>query len=294
MEAPTSPLGDLTKSIAEGIVTGKNDVFVLAEADVLQRRIEGGIIRRVARGRSIRRYLLTSDGTHLIYPYRSEGDKTIPIEEETLRSRFPNAYSYLSEQRERLAGRGYFDRSSKAWYELWSERSIGDQQVAKLITPELSSANSFAMAPPDVFYLDTACGLALRDDVRESPLFVLGLLNSKWANYYYRNTTVPKANGFLIYKTMYLRNFAVRRINFADVSEVSAHDLVVRSVERTLELHERLADKQNVVDYEREQLEHEMTDLDGTIDAVIFDLYGLSASDRGLIESSPAVARSLA
>ena len=285
LKVPTVGLGEITQAIAEGIVTGKNEVFLLTQDDVAQHNIEDAIIRKAVRGRHIKRYVVSWDGTCVIYPYRSVGGKTEPIPEDDLAARFPNAYRYLVASRPDLGGRGYFERSPKLWYELWCQRDMRHQAAPKLLTPELADANKFAPCPNEVFYLDTACGITLREDVDESPLFLLGLLNSTWANYYYRSTTVPKANGFLIYKTMYLRKFPVRRIDFGTGRERTVHHEVVALVQRMLDLHQRLAAKGDMRDQEREQIEREIAGTDREIDDLIYDLYGLTAAERALVEA---------
>ena len=61
----------------------------------------------------------------------------------------------------------------------------------------------------EYFYIDTTCGIALRDGTEVDIWYLIAALNSRVGEYLYRKTTVPKANGFLIYKTMYLSSFPI-------------------------------------------------------------------------------------
>ena len=54
--------------------------------------------------------------------------------------------------------------------------------------------------------------------------------------FYYKRTTVPKANQFYIYKTMFLKGLPIRRINFSDPADRQRHDQMVALVERMLAL----------------------------------------------------------
>jgi hypothetical protein len=75
------------------------------------------------------------------------------------------------------------------------------------VVPELADRSQFAFVSPDFFYVDTTCGLGINEKV--DPWYVIGILNSRPAELLYRKTTVPKANGFLIYKTMFLNPFRI-------------------------------------------------------------------------------------
>lgn len=96
---------------------------------------------------------------------------------------------------------------------------------------------------------------------------------------------MPKANGFLIFKTMYLKGVPVRRIAFDHPEETQSHDRLVSFAKRILDLHGRLAAKGEVQDYEREQIEREIVSTDRNIDDLVYDLYGLTAKERALVES---------
>ena len=285
LAAPVETLGQLAQGISEGIVTGKNDVFLLTADDVNSHGIESEIIRKAVRGRQVKRYSLEWDGTQIVYPYHLMAGKTSALPETGMKTRFPKAYKYLAGKRGNLSGRGYFDRSPKVWYELWCERDLGQQATVKVLTPELADSNKFAIAPQDRFYLDTVCGITLKPQCGESLFYLLGLLNSALIQYIYRQTTVPKANGFLIYKTMYLKDIPIRRIAFDDSEESHTHDRLVALVHRMLDLHGRLAAKGEMQDNEREQIDREIAITDRQIDGLVYDLYGLTAKERALVES---------
>ena len=61
------------------------------------------------------------------------------------------------------------------------------------------------------------------------------------------------------------------------------HDRLVALVERMLELHRRQADK-SLPQSEREDIEREIARTDREIDSLVYDLYGLTAEERRLVE----------
>src|SRR5262249_48892857 len=151
----------------------------------------------------------------VIYPYRLVQEQTVALSERELKQ-FPQVWNYLSQRRPNLGGRGYFENSSKNWYELWCQRDLQLLACPKIVVPELAESNRFALAEPLQFYGDTVCGIILSPSVAEHINYLLALLNSRLLEFFYRATTVPKANAFFIYKTMFLKNMPVRRIDFAN------------------------------------------------------------------------------
>ena len=122
-EQPINSLGDLTESISEGIVTGQNKVFLLPSDRACELGLEEELLKPAVQGKNIHRYFHDSVQKVVIYPYIGVGGNTEPIQEGELERRFPVTYEYLLSQRSNLAGREYFNKSTKAWYELWCERA---------------------------------------------------------------------------------------------------------------------------------------------------------------------------
>ena len=55
----------------------------------------------------------------LFYPYY-QGEV---ISESELKDKYKELYKYLTNNRNKLTGRAYFDKSNKLWYELWNQRN---------------------------------------------------------------------------------------------------------------------------------------------------------------------------
>lgn len=72
----------------------------------------------------------------------------------------------------------------------------------------MQDVNDFALVD-ECFYMDSACGAELKDEYKKFESFIYKYLNSKLATYVYRKITVPKANGYVIYKNAFLKNLLV-------------------------------------------------------------------------------------
>jgi len=277
-------LGDLTESISEGIVTGKNQVFLLPVDIADKLELEKGLLKPAIQGRQIQRYFHEPPKHVVIYPYRSRENHTDLIPEGDLARLFPIAWEYLFSRRHNLMGRKYFDKSAKAWYELWCERTFSQQAANKIIVPELASCNRFAYCEESTFYLDTACGILLKSKDPEAYLYLLGLLNSSLLEFYYKKTTVPKAGGFYIYKTMFLKKLPIYLvIDFDNPTDKKMHDDLVALVGRMLKLNKRLDPMRNTPCNERDELLREINRTDSEIDSLVYDLYALNEQERRII-----------
>jgi hypothetical protein len=281
--AKVSMLSEIAAGVSEGIVTGKNDVFLVDRTDARKLQLEAELVRSCVRGRDIQRWWIESADSVVIYPYKSENGRTAALSEREL-TRHPHVWRYLNERRADLRGRSYFERSAKTWYELWCQRSLDLLAVPKILVPEVAANARFALATARQFYGDTVCGIVLRESIREHLKFILGLLNSHLLDWYYKRTTVPKANQYFIYKTMFLSKLPVRRIDFQDRRDVGRHDGMVELVDRMLALHSKLAATRT--DHEKTVLQRQIVATDREIDALVYELYGLTDDEIKIVEEA--------
>ena len=71
-------------------------------------------------------------------------------------------------------------------------------------------------------------------------------------------------------------------INLSDRADKTRHDRMVSLVERMLELHKRLHDAGS--DSEREVMQRQIDATDRQIDALVYELYGLTAEEVAVVE----------
>ena len=219
----------------------------------------------------MRKYFIEDVTEYVIYPYELIAGKTKAMTASKMITNYPNTWRYLQDHREKLAGRQYFDRSGKEWYELWNQRNMAGLCKNKILVPELAEANRFALADSHLFYGDTVCGITLKETVQENILYILGILNSRLIEYFYKQTTVPKANQFYIYKTMFLTDIPIRTINFLIQRDKTKHDLIVKLVDSILKAKD--TDPQA-----------DTSELESEIDRLVYGLYGLTEGEIGVVE----------
>ena len=118
--------------------------------------------------------------------------------------------------------------------------------------------------------------------VPESQKYVLGLLNSKVLDFYLKRVSTTIRGGFFRYFTQYIEQLPIRPINFTDATDVARHDRMVALVEAMLDLHRKLAAA--VTDQEKSVLQRQIVATDRLIDRLVYELYGLTEAEVGIVE----------
>lgn len=201
--------GDITESISQGIVTGNNDVYLIDNDIIDNLQLETLYLHKAYKGKDVGGGQLHDGGYMVFYPYRiNDKGKTVCISEEELKLTAPNIYAYLLDRKQILLSREYFVKSSKAWYELWNPRKMQHFYRRKFVFSEIGLINDFVLVD-ECFYTDSVCGSELKSEYVKYETFIHRYLNSRLATYVYKKVSVPKANGYSIYKNAFLKSMPI-------------------------------------------------------------------------------------
>lgn len=203
-EEDSFSLKAITHAIFQGIASGKDEVFYINSEIVNSLGLESELLYPILKGKDIKAFQINWSDNYVLYPYDESGNL---VPEKQIEKNYPNIYQYLILNRSKLEGRGYFNKSSKQWYELWNQRSISNFKKSRIITTEISSKNNFVASNEYFGNTKTYHILLKNEDLFH---YVLGLLNSKVLEYYYQNITTPQAGGFYAYKTQFLNRIPIR------------------------------------------------------------------------------------
>ena len=80
----------------------------------------------------------------------------------------------------------------------------------------------------------------------------------------------------------FIEQLPIRPINFADATDVARHDRMVALVEAMLDLHRKLAAA--VTDQEKTVHQRQIVATDRQIDRLVYELYGLTEAEIGIVE----------
>lgn len=145
---------DSIATVAQGIRTGANDLFILdVEEDdgTALARIRNGlgeswfierdVLEPVVFGPELQRYSFTAPSRRLLYPYRNN----VALTETELRERYPRTYEYLFAYRDLLSARSSLKGTGSNYYELIRPRDERWIRCPKLLIRDLAPATAFAV-----------------------------------------------------------------------------------------------------------------------------------------------------
>ena len=159
----------------------------------------------------------------------------------------------------------------------WDETK--HEAKGKLLTRQIGRFPSFAFDDVGYHCLNTIFMVTVRESKQIEPKYLLGLLNSKllralWmARFYDQRQTFPKIKG------TYLKELPIA----FDSADKARHDRLVGLVDKLLGLMPKL--RAAASESEKATLQNAVTAADQQIDALVYELYGLTDAEIKLVES---------
>jgi hypothetical protein len=286
-------LGDVADRMAQGIRTSANEVFVLdivkADNNLTEARsdvsgnvtIESPVLLPFLQGKEIKAYSIRYSGKTVLVPYKVEGRKAQLLPERDLLRTYPKAYAYLKQNKGALEGREKGRMQGPNWYGYVYPKNIELMRSPKFLVPDIADRAAFAFDSEGRFAFTSGYAITLRSR-QESAHYILGLLNSALLSFYLRRISTPMRGGFFRYFTQFIEQLPIRTINFTDPADVARHDRMVALVTQMLDLHGRLAAEG--VPHEKAALQRRIEMTDRQIDALVYELYGLTDAEIAVVE----------
>ena len=206
IEAVGTPLKDWDIQINYGIKTGFNDAFIISTEkrneilancqteDERQRTAE--LIRPILRGRDIKRYGYVENGLYLINTHNGIRGKIPRIRIED----YPSIKSHLDQYWDKIEKRA--DQGDTP-YNLRNCAYLDDFSKPKIVWGNLNLKASFALVEDNSFIN------APSPMIVPASNYLLGILNSKLADYYIRRLGVTRNGGYFEYKPMFIEQLPV-------------------------------------------------------------------------------------
>ena len=290
-------LKDAAQRIAQGIRTSANEVYVLdlvaddgekiiAKSKILNRdvQLERDAVSLFLQGREIKPYRIQPSGKVVILPYDmgTKGAQLIP--EARIKERFPQTFEYLRENKEYLEAREKGRHQGSSWYAYGRQQNIDLMLFTKILVPDIADRASFALDERGNYAFTSGYGITLKGSTKESPAYILALLNSKLLDFYLKSVSTTLRGGFFRYFTQYIEQLPIRTIDFSDPEDAARYEKMVGLVERLLELHEKLAEAK--IERERTVIGHQISATDRQIDNLVYELYGLTEEEIKIVEEA--------
>ena len=183
LKMPTR-LSDWVETNRLGVVTGANEVYLVTDEIVQKYKLERELLRPIIRGSDIKRWVIEWSGLWLIFPYIRTKNELISVD----LGKYPHVRNYLEERRPKLVKRYCVKKGGKEWYELHDPVAQNAFEAPKIMTPDISEENRFALDLEGKYYgMDTTFSLVPK---YPDNLYVLaGFLNSAWIRAFLSFTT---------------------------------------------------------------------------------------------------------
>ena len=205
IETASNRLQEIVESIKVGIQTGADKIYILSNEKAKKLNIEPEIIRKYLSGEDVRRWEINWRGEYVIYPYESKRDTTVLLDEKKLKSQYPNTYKYLEKHKTTLEKRW----GVKVWYELPTVRDINWFLQPKILTPDISDKNNFAIDNEGYWFSKGLIyGITPNDDMEV--LYLLGVLNSKPLEFYFKHISPMFSGGYYRNNAKYLNQLPIK------------------------------------------------------------------------------------
>ena len=254
-----------------GIKTGFNEAFVIdgeTRAQLISEdRKSAEIIKPLVVGRDVRRYMIEPKSRFLIWTYIG-----VPIK------KYPAIFKHLKRFQPQLEKR--WDKGAY-WWELRACDYYGLYTKPKIIYPDISTTCRFALDREGYFGANTTYFIPGND------LYLLGLLNSRFAQFYFTDVCAGLEGGgetYLRFFGQYMEEFPVRPIDPASPDDKTRHGKIVSLVEQMLPVQKQLAGAQS--DKDKDFYENKCASLDRQIDALVYELYDLTADEIKIVEGA--------
>jgi hypothetical protein len=271
-------LGELADRISQGIRTSANEVYVLdvvsendefitARSKHLEREvvIERKAVLNFLQGREIKAYSIVSSGKVVVMPYSLTEGRMILESAKKYRESWPKAWDYLCANRKYLEAREGGRMKHDGWYGFIYPKNLDIMFAQKLLVPDISDRAAFAFDDRGHFAFTSGYGITFKSQMKESPKFVLGLLNSNLLNWYWKRVSTPLRGGYYRYFKQFIEQLPIA------TASPEQKKTMERLVDRVL------AAKQRDAEADVSALEREMNQL-------VYALYGLTPEEIQTVE----------
>jgi hypothetical protein len=261
-------LKDFTEVIMQGITCGgkgSDDIYYTNAKTIELFKIEEALLKKVIRGKNIRRYCASLCAEQVLFPYEANGR---PID---LRL-YPGAARYLNQFKEKLEGRvldGKIIREwNKEWFELWRARKPQFFDRQKIVGPRIAEQNRFALDETGAFLADSAIAIIFK---KQNVHFILALLNSKLLGAYISVISPYVQGKYYNYSKSYIEKLPIKLPT--NKKEAAIEGKIITEVKEILKLKKK---DENAA----------TAKLEDQIDDLVFELYGITPEERKVIEKA--------
>ena len=153
-------------------------------------------------------------------------------------------------------------------------------KTPKLLTKFVSNNIEFAL--DEIGYCNTNVVYNVHINDNTNIKYLLGLLNSKVVNFWFKNIYVNDDTLFPHIQKNQLASIPIPKLDFSKKEDKKKHDRLVKLVDNIIAINKKLVGENNP--NTKEILERQVRALDGEIDRLVYGLYQLTEEEINIIE----------
>lgn len=259
--------------IGKGMETGRNGVFGdRTHEEIVKWQVKSGQFYKRASNSDIQRFFIYDRGEYILYPQTVPAFNKLPI----------GVQKHLLANVDELKNRAAYQRGDCEWWKFtWAlHEEYYDRK--RIICPYLAECNRFALDEQGVFLSLTDTTVLFENEQPENLLYLLGVLNSKLLTFRFKSIGKLKSSGIYEYFWNSISKLSIRQINFTNTADKSRHDRIVKLVEEMQQAQKYLHGTKTEKD--KTYYERRCTGLDAEIDALVYELYGMTQDEIKIVE----------
>ena len=276
--------------IYNGVKTGFNRAFII-DTETKDRLIaedpkNADIIKPLLIGRDIKRYQpIISNRFILSIPWHFPLDNDVSVlsasekAEAQFKEEYPAVYNHMQKFKPKLLDRDHAETGIKyEWYALQRPKRelYSEFEKAKIVYTEIAARGQFTLD------LEGRYPEATTYMVGTDSKYLLGLLNSNLWTFLFSKSSSEIRGGFYRWKHQYMAPLPIRTINRSDPVDIARQDRMVSLVDQMLSLHKQLQEARTP--HEQTALQRQIEATDHQIDALVYELYGLTEEEIRIVE----------
>ncbi len=288
-------LGAVCENIFQGLVTGSDNVYfvkVISEtketarimnlADNHEFTIERRILKKLLKGKDIKKWSVEWNAYYVVYPYLVKTGKASLIPLSEIEKDYPLTFEYFKHYEKKLKGReNNLFVSEKNWHQFGRLQNIEKFEQTKIITQVLASSNTFALDSQGEYYFvgggnAGGYGVVIKEEHKDYYYYILALLNSKVLEFYLKNISTPFRGGYFSYGRRFIEQLPIKFGNGPEITKLSMLSNEQQSITKVIS-------KLNNTD-EKQHLERKFKENEETINSIIYEIYELKKSEISIIE----------
>ena len=285
-----TPLGKyVDRKIYNGVKTGFNGAFII-DTETKDRLIaedpkSADIIKPLLIGRDIKRYQSMCNRYILCIPWHFPLNNDVNIlsasekAEAQFKEKYPAVYNHMLKFKPKLLDRDHAETGIKyEWYALQRPKGelYSEFEKAKIVYTEIAARGQFTLDLEGRY--PEATTYMLGADSK----YLLGILNSNLWTFLFSKSSSEIRGGFYRWKHQYMSPLPIRTINHSDPADVTRHDRMIFLVNQMLSLNKQLHEARTP--HEQTSLQRQIEATDSQIDALVYELYGLTDEEIGIVE----------